>query len=202
MQRSRVILFGDASRLGYRERLTAMLAEDGLSVVGPADGGADGQAQAQGAEAWLDEFAPDIACFSSNPFQPGAFQNGVADADPTPMPAYESGLLRLVMLLQRRCGRQVVFVTAPPVHQDRFHAAGNGHAGSDAARRFNHALTQYNQLATILLGQLNVCVANLAQEIARYHDDAFAPDGVSLSPCGVELAAHAVAKGIYGLLHA
>ena len=197
-------MLGDSTRLTYQDRLSRLVSEEGLEVVGPGGSTGDAAGLAAGAEAWVEEFKPDITCFACGPWPTEALLRVVASRDgldafePGSLGDFDRGLMDAVAALQRWCGRQLVYVTTPPVHEERL---GRVCGDPDFGRRLNSWIAQYNQQAVSLLGQLNVGAADLYHEISRYDDDALADDGVTLSPAGVELAARVAAKGIYGVVH-
>jgi hypothetical protein len=143
------------------------------------------------------------------------------DREPVSVSEFEAQLLRISEACRRWCGRQVAFVTTPPIHPGRFAAAWNGRSSgmgraggallngglahdhssaSDAAFSLNRAITQYNQGAMNLLSELNIMVIRLHDALEPYLDECIAEDGVSLSPAGVERAAAVVATGILGVV--
>ncbi len=207
MPSARVLLLGDAIRVSYHDRVAQIVLPDGLTVVGPAASTGNSRACREGAEAWVAEYQPDVACFSCGPHAAedshaldGQGRSGGSVAEPVSLPEYEEDLLRITEALRRRCGRQTVFVTMTPVLPERFAASHPGPGGSDLARSLNRSIAQYNELAIVLMGQLNVMVTRLCHEIGPRADECFGPDGVLLTPEGVERAAQAVANGVYAVL--
>lgn len=205
MATSRVLVLGDALRLSFQERLARLVSEEGLEVVGPAASCGDAQRLADGAESWAAEFSPDLAAFGCGPWAAETLAAAVGAGaawsdrlDPMSLPSFERSLMETVRALTRICGRQVVYWTTPPVHEGRVGAVTGDR---DAGHRINAWIAQYNQIATGLMGELNVAVADIHHEAARFDDDALGPDGVGLTGVGVEMAARIVATGIYGVIH-
>jgi hypothetical protein len=205
MATSRVLVLGDALRLSFQDRLARLVSEDGLEVVGPAASCGDAQRLAEGAEGWATQFTPDLAAFGCGPWAAETLASAIAAGaawsdrlDPLSLPAFEQSLMETVRALTRACGRQVVYWTTPPVHEARVSAATGDR---DAGHRINAWIAQYNQLATSLMGELNVAIADLHHDAARHDDDALGPDGVSLTEAGIEMAARIVATGLYGVIH-
>ncbi|HYE01710.1 MAG TPA: hypothetical protein VD963_00605 [Phycisphaerales bacterium] len=199
MHRGTVLLVGDSVRVAYQPRLSALLSEDGLRVVAPQASTGNCRTCRDQAQAWIEEHMPDIACFSCG--QHAAEQTTtVLEREEVSLDEYEHDLLGLVETFRRFCGRQVVFVTMPPVHAERLAAGLAVPDAADLTRRLNRTIAQYNELALVLMGQMNVAVCDLHAELRRDLDAALGDDGVSLTPAGIEIAARAVAKEIYGVL--
>lgn len=204
MAKARVLLLGDDLHLSFRERLSRMLSEDGLEVVGPAASCGDAAALAEGAAGWAAQFGPDLACFGCGPWPTESLVAAVAggrvaqSVEPISLSTFERSLMETVRALGQTCGRQVVYCTTPPVHEGRL---GEASGERDVAHAINGWIAQYNQIATGLMGELNVAVADLHHELARFDSDALGEDGVRLTAAGVEIAARVVATGIYGVIH-
>lgn len=206
MARERVLLLGDAVRVAYHGRLTGLLAAEGFTVVGPLESTGDCLALADGIEWRLREFGPDVACFACGAIAAeaiAAWSTGREAQGPefVPMAMHERSLLRIAELLRGSCGQQVVYVTSPPVDVGRC-GASMGPLGRDAAEVIDRSIKQYNEQAMTLMGALNVSVADLHREIARAGSECFGEGGVGLSERGIEVGAQAVAKGIFGVIHA
>src|SRR5687767_13863601 len=115
----RVLLLGDCLRLSYQARVKAILAEDGLTVEGPAASTAGSHACREGAEAWLATHRPDLISFAADPHaaeDSHLLTDKPGGPEPLGLCDYEDDLLHLGELFRRACGRQVVFVTTPHVH--------------------------------------------------------------------------------------
>jgi hypothetical protein len=204
-----VLLLGDSLRLSYQARVKTLLAQDGLTLDGPAGSTGNSRACREGAEAWLNTYRPDLVCFAAGPHAADdahLIATTGGRLEPVDLADYEGDILHLGELFRRHCGRQVVFVTMPPVHVERFvaaharHGAGTAAAGRDLAQSLNRSIKQYNDLAFTLLGQLNIMVTRLGDLLSPRADDCLADDGVHLSPAGVELAARMVVGGILGVV--
>lgn len=199
-----VLLLGDAHRLSYQEHVRDLLAEDGLRGQWPAESTGDSAACRAGIEAWIGAFKPDIVCLSCAPHAAEESHHQRA-RETVSVSDYEADLLRIGDACRRWCGRQVVFVTTPPVHPARFAGAGaqtpaDTPAVLDTARSLNRTIKQYNEGAMHLLSQLNIMVVRLCNALEPYLDECIGDDGVSLSPAGVERAARVVATGILGVV--
>lgn len=205
MAQARVLLLGDSARVAIQGRLARLLTEDGLEVVGPTASCGGAPALAEGAAAWAEEFKPDIACFGCGPWATEdllrvvtAGGPEVAAFEPLPLGDFERALMDTVMVLQRWCGRQVVYYTTPPVHPAR---VSQFSGSADFGHHVNRWIAEYNQLATELLGTLNVGHGDVFHDLSPHDESGLAADGITLTPEGVEIAARVMSKAIYGLVH-
>ena len=205
MATPRVLVLGDSLLLAFRARLATRVGDEGLEVVGPGSTCGDAASLGQGIEAWAGDFAPDIAAFGCGPWAMEMLVEAVAVGEqwaerlePLPLSTFEHALMETVRVLTRFCGRQVVYWTTPPIHERRI---GSVTGDRDAGHRINAWIARYNQIATGLMGELNVSMADLHHEVARFDEDALGPDGADLSPMGIELAARVVASGVFGVIH-
>ncbi|MBC7835379.1 MAG: hypothetical protein H7Y88_09815 [Phycisphaerales bacterium] len=198
MHRGTVLHIGDSFHLTYRARLAELLAADQISLVAPPHSTGDAASLAALVEHLIAQYQPDIALFAAGPH---AIEHTIAslEAEPTSFSNYERDLGDAALHLQRFCGRQVIFIPSPPVYPSLLAAAHN--IAADLAVRLNRTITQYNQIAVGLMGPLNIGVADLHSTLERNLDHSIAHDGLSLSPGGIEVAAHIAARGVYSVLH-
>lgn len=197
MPQGTVLLLGDAVRLAYQDRVASILGEDGLRCTRPGASTGDSRDLARQVDRLIDEHQPDLACFGCGRVARESVLAGGADAPA--LAGYEADLLHIAEALRRFCGRQVVFVTAPPVDAEGYVRAG-GEGGADGARELAHAIEAGNHVAIGLMGELNIGVADVHAELARHGEGAYGDDGVALSPAGVELAARVVAHAVLGVV--
>jgi hypothetical protein len=195
MTQATVLFLADRVHGAYARRLAEALAPDGLSLRRDDEPARSIDDLAERADALLASHQPDIACMACGPW------SAPPPADLLPLATYERSLLRCAESLRRFCGRQVVYVTTPPVDAARF-ASASGAPDPDGAVVLNRAIAQHNQAAAALMAELNIPVADLHRELLRAGADAFAPGGIDLSDAGAALAAETVARGIRGLIRA
>src|SRR5258705_8308084 len=108
-----VLFIADQVHAAYAPRLAGVLKDDGVSLQS-TDSIAGIDDLADRADALLAQHQPDIACFACGPWI------GHPGGDTLSLATFERPLLRSAESLRRWCGRQVVYVTTPPVEPSRF----------------------------------------------------------------------------------
>jgi hypothetical protein len=210
MPHAHVLLLGDALRVAYQSRVKELLAEDGMTCAWPEGSCGSSRACREGAEGWLREHRPDIVVFGCGPH--AAEETHAVHIEQGCEPCcslgeFELDLASLAQVLRRHCGRQVVYVTTPQLHVERFarwrerqSGGAGGEDGRDLAESINSCIDQYTEMAKVLMGEFNVMVADLHHDLAPFLEECIGDDGWSLSSSGVERAARTVAAGVLAVL--
>lgn len=197
----KVLLLGDAIRLSYQDRVAEILAEDGLRVI-PLDTTTGHSSRcAELVSDLAESHDPDVACFSAGPYAAEDLHN-ITEDDLIPFGRFECDICRIADILRRYAGRQVAFITTPPIHVDRFASRHPGDDGYDLAFHHRRHIEEYNELAIGLMAEMNIYVTDLYHDLSPHVDEALGEDGVELSESGRRLAAEIVARGVYSLLSA
>ncbi len=181
----KVVLAGDAIRIGYGP-LVAKRLEGKLNVVSPPADGGDSAELLQKLDDWLIREQPDIIHFSC-----GLRDLGIAKASKMHQvePAqYEANLRKIVGRLKKEAKAALVFANTTPVLDERCNR------GEPEFKRFEADVQRYNATALAIMKEAGIPVHDLHWVVAQGGlEQVLAADGVHLTAAGSERLAEAVA---------
>ena len=199
MGTTRVAIAGDELVMSYHQDLRQRLEVDGIELLDPV---ALGQSSgcAERLHDVMRDANPDIGVLGCTPIAWENREQMLGD-ERLLLSEYERDLASCLDAMRGVCGNQCVFVTAPPIHPERFRPVPAGHEADDVARLLERRLAQVNEFAIEFMGTMNVMVAPLYREISKRLDASIEADGLSLTESGRDLAARVVSEAVFGVMH-
>lgn len=190
MTTARILSIGDSISMGYREALSAALADIG-AVERPATNCSDSRTHIANMACWVGNTAWDVIIFNCGLHD--IKRASAADQNQVPLDEYGRNLQRIVSFLKPRA-THLVWVTTTPVVDET-------HQSTRPFHRYTKDILRYNSLATAVMHTHRLPQCDLhTWVLTMSKEQVIGADGVHFTPTGYQGAGEFVAAFVRGLL--